>query len=69
MFVRMLSLLNQTHEYTGTGLLHESFWYNDPSVFTREWFAMANSLFGEATLSRFQVLSIWLFCATPRHYF
>ena len=61
MFVRILSLLNQTHEYTGTGLLHESFWYNDPSVFTREWFAMANSLFGEAIYRVSEKYPEWLF--------
>jgi uncharacterized protein len=31
----------------GTGFMHESFDPNAPHVFTREWFAWANSLFGE----------------------
>ncbi|XRB15260.1 metal-independent alpha-mannosidase [Pseudoscourfieldia marina] len=31
----------------GTGLLHESFDPNDPAHFTRSWFAMVNSLFGD----------------------
>ena len=34
----------------GTGLMHESFDANDPSIFTREWFAWANSLFAEFVL-------------------
>jgi uncharacterized protein len=31
----------------GTGFMHESFEKDDPSVFTRAWFAWANTLFGE----------------------
>ena len=31
----------------GTGYMHEGFDVDDPSQFTREWFAWANSLFGE----------------------
>ncbi len=31
----------------GTGFMHESFQKDDPSVFTRKWFAWANTLFGE----------------------
>ncbi len=34
----------------GTGLMHEAFDRNDPSAFTRTWFAWANSLFGELLL-------------------
>jgi hypothetical protein len=34
----------------GTGLMHESFHQDDPAVFTREWFAWANSLFAEFVL-------------------
>lgn len=30
-----------------TGFIHESFHKDDPSVFTRAWFAWQNSLFGE----------------------
>jgi meiotically up-regulated gene 157 (Mug157) protein len=31
----------------GTGFMHESFHQDDPSRFTRAWFAWANTLFGE----------------------
>jgi meiotically up-regulated gene 157 (Mug157) protein len=31
----------------GTGLMHESFDKDDPDLFTRGWFAWANTLFGE----------------------
>jgi len=31
----------------GTGFMHESFDANDPSIYTRPWFAWCNSLFGE----------------------
>jgi hypothetical protein len=33
-----------------TGFMHESFHKDDPSSFTRSWFAWANTLFGELTL-------------------
>lgn len=33
-----------------TGFMHESFHKDDPSNFTRTWFAWANTLFGELTL-------------------
>jgi uncharacterized protein len=34
----------------GTGFMHESFHKDDPSKFTRKWFAWANTLFGELIL-------------------
>ena len=34
----------------GTGFMHESFNKDDPSKFTRKWFAWANTLFGELIL-------------------
>lgn len=35
------------HCHAGTGFMHESFHKDDPSKFTRKWFAWANTLFGE----------------------
>ena len=35
----------------GTGFMHETFQKDDPSHFTRSWFAWANSLFGELILN------------------
>jgi meiotically up-regulated gene 157 (Mug157) protein len=43
-----LKWLRTTH--AGTGFMHESFNKNDPTKFTREWFAWANTLFGELIL-------------------
>jgi meiotically up-regulated gene 157 (Mug157) protein len=40
-----LRMLKKTH--AGTGFMHESFHKDDPSTFTRSWFAWANTLFGE----------------------
>ena len=34
----------------GTGFMHESFHKDDPTNFTRKWFAWANTLFGELIL-------------------
>jgi hypothetical protein len=33
-----------------TGFMHETFHKDDPKKFTREWFAWANTLFGELVL-------------------
>ncbi len=43
-----LQTLAETH--AGTGYMHESFDKDDPTVFTRPWFAWANSLFAELLL-------------------
>jgi len=43
-----LHMLKTTH--ADTGFMHESFDQDDPSHFTRPWFAWANSLFGELIL-------------------
>jgi meiotically up-regulated gene 157 (Mug157) protein len=34
----------------GTHFMHESFWKDDPTKYTRPWFAWANTLFGEMIL-------------------
>lgn len=44
-----LRTLTRTHG--GTGFMHESFHQDDPSRFTRSWFAWANTLFGELVLT------------------
>jgi meiotically up-regulated gene 157 (Mug157) protein len=46
--LQCLAWLKSTH--AGTGFMHESFNKNDPAKFTREWFAWANTLFGELIL-------------------
>lgn len=43
-----LRTLKATH--AGTGFMHESFNKDDPSDYTRPWFAWANTLFGEFVL-------------------
>jgi hypothetical protein len=43
-----LRMLKLTH--AGTGFIHEGVHKNDPSRFTRPWFAWANTLFGEFVL-------------------
>ncbi len=40
-----IMLLQKTHG--NTGFMHESFHKDDPTKFTRKWFAWANTLFGE----------------------
>lgn len=45
---RCLHMLKTTH--AGTGFMHETFDCNDPTCFTRRWFAWANTLFGELIL-------------------
>lgn len=44
--IRMcIKTLQKTH--AGTGFMHESFHKDDPSKFTRSWFAWANTIFAE----------------------
>lgn len=45
---RCLNMLKSTH--ARTGFMHEAFHKDDPNNFTREWFAWANTLFGELIL-------------------
>ncbi len=40
-----LEMISRTH--AGTNFMHESFNVDDPSVFTRTWFAWANTLFAQ----------------------
>jgi len=44
-----LDWLGRTH--AGTGFMHEAFDKDDPSHFTRPWFAWANGLFGELIIA------------------
>jgi meiotically up-regulated gene 157 (Mug157) protein len=46
--LQCLRWLKATH--AGTGFMHESFHKNDPTNFTRKWFAWTNGLFGELIL-------------------
>ena len=43
-----LATLKATH--AGTGFMHETFHKDDPTDYTRSWFAWANTLFGELVL-------------------
>ena len=43
-----IRMLKESHG--GTGFMHESFHRDDPTRFTRAWFAWANTLFGELIL-------------------
>lgn len=47
--MQCLQWLKNTH--AGTGFMHETFHKDDPSKFTRSWFAWANTLFGELILT------------------
>jgi uncharacterized protein len=44
-----LDMLKRTH--AGTWMMHESFNKNNPAEYTRDWFAWANSMFGEMILN------------------
>jgi meiotically up-regulated gene 157 (Mug157) protein len=46
--IECLSTLKKTH--ASTGFMHETFWKDDATQFTRPWFAWANTLFGELIL-------------------
>jgi meiotically up-regulated gene 157 (Mug157) protein len=46
-----LVTLQKTH--AGTGFMHEAFNQDDPTKFTRSWFAWANTIFGELMLKTF----------------
>lgn len=48
---RCLAILQKTH--VGTGFMHESFNKDDPTKYTRSWFAWANTIFGELILKVF----------------
>jgi meiotically up-regulated gene 157 (Mug157) protein len=43
-----IQMIKETH--AGTGFIHESFYKDDPTRFTRSWFAWANTIFGEMVL-------------------
>ncbi len=49
---QVLHTLQTTH--AGTGFMHEAFNKDDPSKFTRSWFAWANTLFGELILQSYK---------------
>ncbi len=49
---KCLDMLQTTH--AGTGYMHESFHKDDPSNFTRKWFAWGNSMFGEFMLKMYR---------------
>ncbi|WP_396168793.1 glycoside hydrolase family 125 protein [Flavobacterium sp.] len=40
-----IRMIQETH--ADTGFIHESFFRNDPKQYTRDWFAWANTIFGE----------------------
>ena len=50
--VSSLKMLKTTH--ASTGFMHESFMKDDPTQFTRKWFAWANTLFGELVLNTYR---------------
>jgi len=50
--VSSLKMLQNTH--AGTGFMHESFMKDDPTQYTRKWFAWANTLFGELVLETYR---------------
>ena len=55
---KCLGILQRAH--AGTGFMHESFQKDDPTKFTRKWFAWANTLFGEFILKVYREKSYLL---------
>ena len=47
-----IKMLKNTHGRTG--FMHETFHKDDPTDFTRSWFAWANTLFGELLWKTYQ---------------
>jgi meiotically up-regulated gene 157 (Mug157) protein len=47
-----INMLKKTH--AGTGFMHEAFNVNDPAIYTRKWFAWANTIFGEFLWKTYQ---------------
>ncbi|OCX54431.1 metal-independent alpha-mannosidase [Mucilaginibacter sp. PPCGB 2223] len=47
-----IDMLRKTH--AGTGFMHEAFNVNDPTRYTRKWFAWANTIFGEFLWNTYQ---------------
>jgi uncharacterized protein len=47
-----IAILQKSH--AGTGFMHETFHKDDVKVFTRKWFAWANTIFGELLYKTFQ---------------
>ena len=47
-----LNMLKATH--SGKGFMHESFNKDKPDTYTRDWFAWANTLFGELIIKVYQ---------------
>ena len=47
-----LEILKTSH--AGTGFMHEAFHKDDPKMFTRRWFAWANTIFGELILATYE---------------
>ena len=45
---------NLVATHAGTGFMHESFHKDDPTKFTRKWFAWANTLFGELIMKMYR---------------
>jgi uncharacterized protein len=53
-----IAILQKSH--AGTGFMHETFHKDDAAVFTRKWFAWANTIFGELLYKTFKEKSYLL---------